>query len=1134
MKYGGNQPGEIITFYSYKGGTGRTMALANLACLLAQQPTDEGVLMVDWDLDAPGLHYFFQDRLRGRFGDLQGNSGRFDDHPGIIDMLLLVASRVQESARTTEIEGEARAEEIVAGIDLDQYVIETDVRNLSMIKAGRFDSGYSSRVNGFGWEQLFNLLPHIYRTFAERLAERYRYVLIDSRTGLSDISGICTMLLPEKLVVVFTPNRQSLAGVADLVRRATGYRRKSGDLRPLLVFPLPSRIESTLDMARAMWRHGDPGRGIQGYQPLFQELFEEVYGCRDCSLEKYFEQVQVQQSPDFSFGEEIAALLEASMDRLSLGQSYKTFLAWLTSSHAAWEDMTQPDLPSATTNYLAWILERYEYLDFRGMGLADPIPWRPPLLDLYVPQKARIDLPMDEIQPPRPRPPGQSVRHAAMLNVIERRSDPQSMADLLRKYDGLVVLGDPGSGKTTLLKFLAVMLCAGKGAALGLAEWLPFLLPISAYAQELQRRDVRLDEFISRYFHDAGSDLPIREILANALQSGRALLLLDGLDEVRSLEIRQLVVDRIFDFYALYRRGNKLLLTSRIAGYRGIRSTARGVTVCALAEFERPDIDGFVARWTRALTPHAQSTSSIAVRGKRDELKQIMESSESLGRLAANPFLLAILVLMWYQGGKLADQRVALYDRYVNTLLHSWNRVRSLSGRGAGREMNPMQTLRILASLALWIHETSSGVGLVKRDDLHRKLEALCADQGAVDPNDVACRVLDDLTLETGLLQEREPGQYGFLHLAFEEYLAAVALAQRVENDMQSVITYLASRLGLPAWHEVVRLTVAHVGVIQKREAAAGTILEGLVAHNAGAPGEAVVLAGEAIIVASPSGVSSASRERVVAALISVMQAKESAPQMRRRSGILVGQLGWRPSDLHQMVEIPPSDILYGHSTEARNVEHRHWLGKYPVANVQYAMFVEDGGYRWRDLWCDAGWHWREREHREAPSFWNQREWNNPIFPVVGITWYEAQAYCRWLNERRIGPGGSPIPEGFHFRLPTDAEWERAARGTNCQEYPWGDGFDISCTNTNESEIRATTAVCTYPQGVTKSGAWDMAGDVWEWTWSSEDESPVLKGGSWIYDRSRARCSYHRKRAPEDYYFDVGFRLLGYLTKSEP
>ena len=330
--------GEVVTFYSYKGGTGRTMALANVAYLLAHRNSDEKILMLDWDLEAPGLHRFFHGRLRTGSGD-NIDAGDVDERPGLMDILLVLAEKAGKVDPLAEVDREARAAEIVASIDLDRYVMRTDLDNLRLIKAGRIDAGYSSRVNTFGWESLYRRLPHIYRALAQRLAQTYRYLLVDSRTGLTDISGICTSLLPEKLVVVFTPNRQSLSGITSLVRSATEYRRKSDDLRPLLVYPLPSRIEFERDNLRLLWRHGDAHNGIDGYQPLFERLFADVYGLRACSLEEYFTKVQIKQSPDFAYGEEIAARTNTATDSISLAGGYMTFLEWLANSYAPWEGL---------------------------------------------------------------------------------------------------------------------------------------------------------------------------------------------------------------------------------------------------------------------------------------------------------------------------------------------------------------------------------------------------------------------------------------------------------------------------------------------------------------------------------------------------------------------------------------------------------------------------------------------------------------------------------------------------------------------------------------------------------------------------------------------------------------------------
>ena len=150
------------------------------------------------------------------------------------------------------------------------------------------------------------------------------------------------MLMPEILVAVFTPNRQSLIGVVDLVKEAARYRMQSDDLRPLVVYPLPSRIEASEPGLRSQWRHGlAPARGfggeLEGFQPLFEKAFSDIYHLEDCDLGPYFDDVQIQHVPRYAYGEEIAVLVEESRDRLSLTNSYQRFARRLVAGELPWE-----------------------------------------------------------------------------------------------------------------------------------------------------------------------------------------------------------------------------------------------------------------------------------------------------------------------------------------------------------------------------------------------------------------------------------------------------------------------------------------------------------------------------------------------------------------------------------------------------------------------------------------------------------------------------------------------------------------------------------------------------------------------------------------------------------------------------
>ena len=330
MRHQTGSNGAVVSFYSYKGGTGRSMALANIGCLLANR--GNGVLMVDWDLEAPGLHRYFRDLVKQRFPN-DANGEQFEKWPGLIDYFQEVA-RLVESCTANATEDTAKS--LIAQVPLDRYLVQTDIASLYLLKAGCFDRGYASYVDAVDWKAMHGRQPWLFGAFAEALSRRFRYVLIDSRTGITDTSGVCTSIMPDILVPVFTPNRQSLLGAVEVANQAASYRKNSDDLRPFTILPLASRIEGAEPVLRDLWRFGDREQGIPGYQPAFESLFRAVYDLPACDLGDYFSEIQLQHIPRYAYGEQIAVRIESG-DRLSLTRSFEYFAERLACAAPAWE-----------------------------------------------------------------------------------------------------------------------------------------------------------------------------------------------------------------------------------------------------------------------------------------------------------------------------------------------------------------------------------------------------------------------------------------------------------------------------------------------------------------------------------------------------------------------------------------------------------------------------------------------------------------------------------------------------------------------------------------------------------------------------------------------------------------------------
>jgi formylglycine-generating enzyme required for sulfatase activity len=209
------------------------------------------------------------------------------------------------------------------------------------------------------------------------------------------------------------------------------------------------------------------------------------------------------------------------------------------------------------------------------------------------------------------------------------------------------------------------------------------------------------------------------------------------------------------------------------------------------------------------------------------------------------------------------------------------------------------------------------------------------------------------------------------------------------------------------------------------------------------------------------------------------------------------------------------------------DIPYDYWMARFPITNEQYNSFVQSRG----------GSH--------PVSDWKSKR----DHPVVEVTWHDAMTYCRWLYTFLKGE----LPTGLVLRLPTEAEWEKAARGTDGRIYPWGNTFDRNKCNTDEgAKGDTTTPVGAYsPGGDSPFGCADMSGNVWEWTHSlhksypyreddgreheeaGDDKPRVLRGGSCLDDMISARASYRRDLHPYGQWENFGFRVVGVFPPSE-
>lgn len=219
------------------------------------------------------------------------------------------------------------------------------------------------------------------------------------------------------------------------------------------------------------------------------------------------------------------------------------------------------------------------------------------------------------------------------------------------------------------------------------------------------------------------------------------------------------------------------------------------------------------------------------------------------------------------------------------------------------------------------------------------------------------------------------------------------------------------------------------------------------------------------------------------------------------------------------MVKIPQGKFIYGDPGREIELEQNFEIGMYPVTNIEYEEFIRDGGYKVDEFWNQQSMKWRKENRVIYPSKWNEESLKAPEQPVVGVTFFEAEAFTKWKSQMT----------GEKYRLPTEKEWEKAARGEDGRIYPWGNSFDPQKCNTGESNIRKTTKVTIFTKGISPYGCFDMAGNVYEWCYTVDigrSSIRCCRGGCWSHFKDKCK-TFSRALFELNYgKATLGFRLV--------
>jgi formylglycine-generating enzyme required for sulfatase activity len=503
------------------------------------------------------------------------------------------------------------------------------------------------------------------------------------------------------------------------------------------------------------------------------------------------------------------------------------------------------------------------------------------------------------------------------------------------------------------------------------------------------------------------------------------------------------------------------------------------------------------------------STDETRERTFREELEAAVNGRREIRKMTRNPVMLTALAVLQHNNVKLPEKRVDLYGSILEWL----SKQRAKPGR-----MPASDCLLRLRELALEMQNHEEGrqkqVTLAWAGE---KLARRFANREAAE------RFLRAEQADSGIVVSRGR-EIAYWHLTFQEYLAAQEIAGWEDADQYKLLLNGDPRIYKPEWRETALLYGGLLHNMGPRKVDA--LLRRVLDKMGGQPSLAdrakcVGLIGA--LLPDLVGYKVADKRydeslRLVMDIFDAEKSKNVPFTDRLAAAEALGQAGDPRLAKHAWVTIPAARNYWigaqSKDPKGRNYDKEAWddetlrkvdlapfrIGKYPVTVAQYLTFVEDGTAPDRE-----------------PENWDQQQ-EHPNWPVVNVTWHQATAYCQWA-------GG---------RLPSEEEWERAARRPDGTKYPWGnDDINPSRANYDESKIGHPTPVGLYPSGASAEGACDLVGNVLEWTsseWSKGGGTYVWRGGSFGSLRRNARSSFRVFDLPDEQLDYLGFRVAGGIT----
>lgn len=763
---------------------------------------------------------------------------------------------------------------------------------------------------------------------------------------------------------------------------------------------------------------------------------------------------------------------------------------------------TKKVLAIVSEKYRAWLNDITKNMDIgenREGGRAITVD----LPELYVPLFSK--------DPDKKHEKGDEKDHSGIREPVEKDVEIETLAG---RGETLLITGRAGSGKTTLAKYMArsIVNDQSENFKKGSLPILIYLSLLKKYPYENKDAKDLLDWCCK---NNILKFLDLETILSFC-ENGRCVFILDGLDEADE-GLRKFIDIAFADFRIVY-KSLKVILLGRPHVTEGKVSFRLGDRKAHVRDLSPDQIRLFIDKWFSHVFGHGSS--------KGEELAKKMKSdilaTKEIEDLTNNPLLLSTMCMLYNDSHELPDQRADLYRRYLAWLFFKLDEKAKVE--------------RFMMEMAATMMK-GEDYGI----DRHDAVRLLKKIYSSADLNHDHGLLFDRIEPATGLL-EKKNGRYKFIHNTFREFLTARYFNHFATDSHYKVISpYIPKR----AYEEVVKLFIGFLSL--DNSGTANFIIEKIIGQKPKKGFYTHILAAEALLDIKKDHRKQDVETQVIEKMGSLVR-NETSPLIRLKAAEAMGRLGYAKG-IEEVV--PISGGTYDLEGLGKKNIQAFEISKFPVTNHWYAKFIKEGGYETEGFWTGEGKKWLEVNKVTEPLYWRERRFNCPTSPVVGVSWYEAAAFCRWLTANDN--------KGFSYRLPTEEEWQAAAAGKEKREYPWGNEIDPQKCNYEQTGFNRTSPVGIFLQGKTPEGVHDLAGNVWEWTRSGYYQKkayddfpydpemdeifrkkdveqyankyfekdrvfPALRGGSFNSLRFNCRCANRYYDNPDERFSIIGFR----------